>query len=392
MSALVLDAVRSPMGRGRPDGALAGVHPVELLAQVLTALLERTGIDPERVEDVLVGCVTQSSEQSGNVGRMAWLAAGLPEKVPAVTIERKCGSSQQAVQFAAQGVMAGGYDVVIAAGVESMSRVPIGSNRQGADFAGPSVGERYAPGLVPQGVSAELVAQRYGIDRASLDEFAVRSQQRAASAAESGAFRREIAPIRVDGEVLVSDDESIRPGTTLERVAALEPAFRSDELAARFPDLEWAHTAANSSQITDGASALLIVSERFAAEHGLEPRARFRSFYACGDDPLLMLTGPIPATREALARAGLELGQIDHFEVNEAFASVPLAWHAEFPVDDAKLNPRGGAIALGHPLGATGCRLLTTMLHALEDGGGRYGLQAVCEAGGMANALVIERT
>jgi acetyl-CoA acyltransferase len=276
-----------------------------------------------------------------------------------------------------------------------MSRVPIGSNRQGADFAGPSVTERYSPGLVPQGVSAELIAQRWGLGREQLDEFAVRSQQRAADTAESGGFRREIAPIRVpgpEGETLVADDESIRPGTTLERVAQLEPAFQDDELAGRFPDLEWGHTAANSSQITDGASALLIVSESFAARHGLEPRARFRSFFACGDDPLLMLAGPIPATREALARADLALDEIDHFEVNEAFAAVPLAWHAEFPVDESKLNPRGGAIALGHPLGATGCRLLTTMLHALEDGDGRYGLQAVCEAGGMANALVIERT
>jgi len=395
VNAFVVDAVRSPMGRGRPDGALAGVHPVELLAQVLAALVTRTGVDPELVEDVLVGCVTQSSEQSGNVGRMAWLAAGFPEKVPAATIERKCGSGQQAVQFAALGVMAGFYDVVIAAGVESMSRVPIGSNRQGADYVGPSVTERYSPGLVPQGVAAELIAQRWGLDRGQLDEFAVRSQARAAQAAAAGCFRREIAPIRAPGpggEAIVAEDESIRPGTTLERVARLEPAFETEELSARFPDLRWGHTAANSSQITDGASALLIVSEGFATRHGLEPMARFRSFFACGDDPLLMLAGPIPATHEALRRADLGLDDIDHFEVNEAFASVPLAWHAEFPVDGDRLNPRGGAIALGHPLGATGCRLLTTMLHALQDGRGRYGLQAVCEAGGMANALVIERT
>ncbi|MBS1886554.1 MAG: thiolase family protein [Actinobacteria bacterium] len=389
--ALIVGAVRSPIGRGREGGELAAVHPVELLAQVLAGLLERTGIDPAAVEDLLVGCVTQSSEQSGNVGRMAWLAAGYPEAVPSVTIERKCGSGQQAVQFAAQGIMAGSYDLVIAAGVESMSRVPIGSNRQGADFHGPSVTERYAPGLVPQGVSAELIAQRWGFDRGRLDEFSVRSQQRAAAAAASGAFDREIVPIAVPGGETVSADGTIRPDTSLEGVAKLRPSFRTEEMAARFPGLEWSITPASSSQLADGASAILLASESKARELGLAPRARFRGFYACGDDPVLMLTGPIPATREVLARSGLALADIDQFEVNEAFAPVPLAWQAEFGVEDELLNPRGGAIALGHPLGATGARLLTSLLHSLEDNGGRYGLQAVCEAGGMANALIVER-
>jgi acetyl-CoA acetyltransferase family protein len=390
VSAVVADAVRSPMGRAKPDGALAALHPVDLLAQVLGALVQRNGLDPALVEDVIVGCVTQSSEQSGNVGRMAWLAAGLPESVPSVTVERKCGSGLQAIQFAAQGVMAGGYDVVIAAGVESMSRVPIGSNRQGADFHGPLVTERYAPGLVPQGVSAELIADRWGLSREALDAFSVRSHLRAAAAAEGGAFAREIVPITTPAGV-VDVDETIRPGSTVESAATLKASFGTDDMRARFPDLDWRVTPASSSQLTDGASAVLIVSERKAAELGLNARARFRAFHACGDDPLMMLTGPIPATRDVLRKADMSLGEIDHFEVNEAFASVPMAWAQELGADDDKLNPRGGAIALGHPLGATGCRLLTTMLHALEDNDQRFGLQAVCEAGGMANAMVLER-
>lgn len=390
--AVVIEAVRSPMGRAREGGALASLHPVDLLGQVLSALVDRTGIDPAEVDDVLVGCVTQSSEQAGNVGRMAWLAAGFPEHVPSVTIERKCGSGQQAIQFAAQGVMAGSYDLVIAAGVESMSRVPIGSNRQGADIHGPSVAARYAPGLVPQGVSAELIAQRWGMDRAQLDDYSARSQQRAAQAAADGAFDREIVPIAVPtAKEPVVADETIRPGTTAESIARLRPSFRTDELAERFPELDWSLTPASSSQLTDGASAVLVMSERKARELGLTPRARFAAFYVCGDDPLLMLTGPIPATHRILERSGLTLEQMDHVEVNEAFASVPLAWQKEFEADPGRLNPRGGAIALGHPLGATGCRLLTTMLHALEDNDLHYGLQTLCEAGGMANALVLER-
>ncbi|MFH5210089.1 thiolase family protein [Antrihabitans sp. NCIMB 15449] len=388
--ALVIDAVRSPMGRGRPGGSLADVHPVELLAQVVSALVERSGVDPSDVDDLLVGCVTQSSEQSGNVGRMAWLAAGLPEHVPSVTIERKCGSGQQAVQFAAQGVMAGSYDIVIAAGVESMSRVAIGSNRQGADSYGPSVQQRYSPGLLPQGVAAELVAQRWGIDRTQLDEFAARSHGLAHAADSSGAFEREIVPIHTPGRV-VKRDETIRPGTNVDSLRELRPAFRTDEYAERFPELDWQLTAASSSQLTDGASAVLIASERAAERMGWQARARFRGFYACGDDPPLMLTAPIAATRKILQRTGSRVEEIDHFEINEAFASVPLAWQLDLGADGARLNPRGGAIALGHPLGATGCRLLTTMLHAMEDADHRLGLQAVCEAGGMANALVLER-
>ena len=388
--ALVIDAVRSPMGRGRPGGALADLHPVELLAQVISALVERSGVDPGDVEDLVVGCVTQSSEQSGNIGRMAWLAAGLPEHVPSVTIERKCGSGQQAVQFAAQGVLAGSYDIVIAAGVESMSRVPMGSNRQGADVYGPSVQDRYAPGLVPQGVAAELVAQRWGIGRRQLDEFAARSHELAATADASGAFSREIVPIRTPSRI-VERDETIRPQTNADTIGSLRPSFRTDELAERFPELDWQITPANSSQLTDGASAVLIASERAAERMGWKVRARFRGFYACGDDPLLMLTAPIAATREILKRTDSSIDQIDHFEVNEAFASVPLAWQIELGADSERLNPRGGAIALGHPLGATGCRLLTTMLHAMEDADHRLGLQTVCEAGGMANALVLER-
>lgn len=391
--AVVVEAVRSPIGRGRDGGALAALHPVDLLAQVLAALVERTGIDPGEVDDLLVGCVTQSSEQSGNVGRMAWLAAGFPEHVPSVTIERKCGSGQQAVQFAAQGVASGAYDLAIAAGVESMSRVPIGSNRMGADVHGPSVTARYAPGLIPQGVSAELIAHRWGFDRDALDAFSAASQQRAAATAAAGGFDREIVPIAVPGaDALVTADETIRPGTTAEGIGRLRPAFRTDELAARFPELDWRLTPASSSQLSDGASAVLIASERAAARLGLADRARFRGFHACGDDPVLMLTGPIAATRTILKRTGIGLGELDRYEVNEAFASVPLAWQAELEADPAKLNPRGGAIALGHPLGATGVRLLTTMLHALEDDGGRLGLQAVCEAGGMANALILERS
>jgi acetyl-CoA acetyltransferase family protein len=389
-AALVIDAVRSPMGRGRPGGDLAELHPVELLAQVISALVERSGVDPGHVEDLLVGCVTQSSEQSGNIGRMAWLAAGLPEHVPSVTIERKCGSGQQAVQFAAQGVMAGSYDIVIAAGVESMSRVPMGSNRAGADVYGPSVHERYAPGLLPQGVAAELVAQRWGIGRTQLDEFAARSHELAHAADSTGAFSREIVPIRVADRV-VERDETIRPSTSADSIGSLRPSFRTDVYAERFPELDWQITPANSSQLTDGASAVLIASERAAERMGWKRRARFRGFYACGDDPLLMLTAPIAATREILKRTDSSIDQIDHFEVNEAFASVPLAWQLELGANSERLNPRGGAIALGHPLGETGCRLLTTMLHAMEDADHRLGLQTVCEAGGMANALVLER-
>jgi acetyl-CoA acyltransferase len=392
-SAVIIDAVRSPLGRGKgpkdgkPGGALSPLHPAELLGQVMRQLVDRSGIDPELVDDVITGCVSQVGEQSGPVGRWAWLAAGLPESVPSVTVHRACGSSQQAADFGAQGVMAGVYDIVIASGVESMSRIPMGAARIGQDPFGPSVAERYAPGLVPQGISAELIAARYGFDRTALDEFSARSHELALSSDASG----EIVPVVLPDGTVVSTDETPRPGTTVEGLRQLKPAFYSDEMAQRFPQIGWHVTPGNSSQLTDGASAVLIMSEERAAQLGLTPRARFHSFGLAGDDPINMLTGPIPATEKVLKRSGLSIDDIDHYEVNEAFASVPLAWAQHFGVDQARLNPRGGAIALGHPLGASGARLLTTMLNSLEATGGRYGLQTMCEAGGMANATVIER-
>ncbi|MFB8388264.1 thiolase family protein [Microbacterium sp. NPDC055910] len=383
---VIVDAVRTPIARGKAGGALSGVHPVDLLAQTLQHLVERNGLDPATVDDVLIGCVSQTGEQSATPGRMAWLAAGYPAHVPAATIDRKCGSSQQAVSFAAQAILADHADIIIAGGVESMSRVPMGSARAGADPYGQGIAERYAPGLTSQGVSAELVAEKWGISREEMDALALSSHQRAAATD----FSREIVPVMTpDG--LVTHDSTVRADTTLERLATLDTVFRTDDLAARFPDVAWGVTAGNSSQITDGASALLIMSAERAAAHGRIPRARVHTVTAVGDDPLLMLTAPIPATHLVLRRAGLTIDDIDHIEINEAFASVPLAWMREFDVDPAKVNPRGGAIALGHPLGASGARIMTTMLHALEDTGGRYGLQLMCEAGGMANATIIER-
>ncbi len=384
--AVIVDAIRTPVGRGRSGGALAEVHPNDLLAVVLSALLSRNGVDPAEVDDVIIGCVSQVGEQSAGVGRMAWLACGFPEHVPSTTIDRKCGSSQQAVHFAAQGVMAGAYDIVIAGGVESMSRVPMGNSRGDADPFGAGVRDRYAPGLVGQGVSAELVAARWGLTRAAMDRYAAESHRRAAL----GSFAAEIVPVQV-GNVLVETDETIRPATTAEKLAELKPAFESAAYCARFPEISWSVTAGNASQISDGAAALLIMGEDTAARLGCRPRARFAGFDVVGDDPLLMLTAPIPATRRVLKKAGMDAGDIDHFEVNEAFSCVPLAWRKEFRVDDARLNPCGGAVALGHPLGASGARLMTTMLNALERSSGRYGLQTMCEAGGMANATIIER-
>ncbi len=395
-SAVIVDAVRSPVGRGKPGGALSSLHAVELLGQVFRALMDRNDVDPATVDDVIVGCVSQAADQAGTPGRWAWLAAGLPEHVPAVTIDRRCGSSQQAAHFGAQGIIAGAYDVVVVGGIESMSRVPMGSARMGVDPYGPSSHSRYAPGLVPQGVSAELVAAKWGFTREQLDAYAARSHARAAAAAASGAFDGEIIPITGEGEgeggaPVVRTDETIRPGTTVERLGQLAPSFRSPQLSQRFPQIDWHITAGNSSPLSDGASALLIMSEERASALGLRVRARFHAFAVASDDPIMMLTGPIPATEKVLARSGLRLDQIDHYEVNEAFASVPLAWQAEFGADGERLNPRGGAIALGHPLGASGARLMTTMLYALEATGGRYGLQTMCEAGGMANATIIER-
>ena len=388
--AVIVDAVRSPMGRGKQGGALSTVHAVDLLAAVLTGLVERTGIDPGTVDDVMVGCVGQAGEHSATPGRQAWLAAGYPVHVPSVTIERKCGSGQQALEFAVQSIVAGANDIVIAAGLESMSRVPMGSARMGADPHGPGVRSRF-PDLVPQGVSAELVADKWGLTRAQLDEYSARSHERAAATAAAGGFDDEIVPVTTPEGTVVSVDESIRPGTTVEKLGTLKAAFGTDEMHERFPSIDWKVTAGNSSQITDGASALLVMSAERAAALGLRPRARIVASSVVGDDPVLMLTGPIPATAKALARAGMTIDQIDAVEVNEAFASVPLAWQAEFGVDETKLNPRGGAIALGHPLGASGARLMTTLLNHLEQTGGRYGLLTMCEAGGMANATIVER-
>jgi acetyl-CoA acyltransferase len=387
-TAVIAEAVRTPSGKGKRGGALSGVHPVDLLATAIEALITRTGLDPALVEDVIAGCAQQVGEQSGNIARNASLAAGLPESVPATTINRQCGSSQQAATFAAQGVMAGGYDIVIAAGVESMSAVPLGSSRPTS--LGQRNAARYPGGLVHQGISAELVAARWKLDRDQLDAYSAESHRRAAATAAAGGFAGEIVPVPTQAGP-ASADETVRAGTTASALAALRPSFRTDEMAARFPEIGWEITPGNSSPLTDGASAVLIMSQDAARRLGLRPRARFHAFSVVGDDPLMMLTGPIPATHKVLARSGLSLDDIDAYEVNEAFAPVPLAWAAEFGADPARLNPRGGAIALGHPLGSSGTRLLTTLLNHLEQTGGRYGLQAMCEAGGMANATIIER-
>lgn len=392
-SAVIVEAVRTGTGKGKPGGGLSGVHAVELLRQTLQGLVGRAGIDPGLVEDVMIGCVSQSGEQAACPGRIAWLAAGYPSHVPATTIDRRCGSSQQAVHFAAQAIMSGFHDIVIAGGVESMSRVPMGSARGDADVFGPSVRARYAPGLTSQGTAAELVAAKWRIDREEMDAYAVESHARAALARSSGHFAREIVPVDLmDGSGATFDtDETIREGTTVERLAGLPTVFRNDADAERFPQISWGVTPGNSSQLADGGSALLVTSESAAARLGLRPRARIVSMSVVGDDPLLMLTGPIAATRMALERAGLTIDDIDAAEVNEAFASVPLAWQRELGLPAEKLNPRGGAIALGHPLGASGTRLLTTLLNHLESTGGRYGLQTMCEGSGMANATIIER-
>ncbi|MBI4932576.1 MAG: thiolase family protein [Actinobacteria bacterium] len=385
-TAVIVDAVRTPLGRR--NGKLKDWHPVDLSAETLKALQTRTKIDPGIIDDVVMGCVMQVGEQAFNVGRNAVLAAGWPDSVPGTTIDRQCGSSQQAAHFAAQGVMAGAYDIVVAAGVEVMTRVPMGSAMADGKFGfpfGPAVSARYAPegGLVPQGISAELIADKWGITRDDMDQFGVRSQQYARRATEEGRFQGQIVPVLgADGEYMTVD-EGLRD-TTMESLGALKPAFRTEEEGGRV-------TAGNSSQITDGASAMLIMSEEKARRLGLRPRARFVSFAVAGDDPRLMLTAPIPATVKALAKAGLTMDDIDLVEINEAFASVVLAWEKELHPDMDKVNVNGGAIALGHPLGASGARLMTSLLNELERTGGRYGLQTMCEGGGMANATIIER-
>ncbi|MFD1934431.1 thiolase family protein [Nonomuraea mangrovi] len=381
--AVIVQAVRTPIGKGKPTGALAHVHPVELLAHTLRALVERSGVDPALVDDVIGGCVDQVGEQAMNTTRYAWLSAGFPDEVPAVTVDRQCGSSQQAVHFAAQGVMSGAYDLVVACGVESMSRVPMWSNvPQGADPFGPGVAARFPEGLVPQGISAELIAAKWGLTREAMDAFSMDSHRKAAAADLSA----EIAPI--DG---YDRDESVRPGTTMEVLAGLKPAFADPGYAERFPQINWSVTAGNASPTNDGAAALLIASGETAARLGLRPLARLHSFTVTGSDPLLMLTGVIPATEKVLRKAGLSLSDIDLFEVNEAFASVVLAWLQETGADPAKVNVNGGAIALGHPLGASGARIMTTLVHAMRQRGSRYALQTMCEAGGLANATVLER-
>ncbi|MFT4397741.1 thiolase family protein [Gordonia lacunae] len=393
--AVIVDVVRLASGKGKPGGALSETKPVELLAHVLRSLVERNDIDPALVDDVIGGCVGQAGEQALNISRTALLSAGFPESVPATTVDRQCGSSQQAAHFAAQGIIAGAYDVVIAAGVESMSRVPMGFTTAGRSPYGPSIAARYPDGLVGQGISAELVAAKWKFDREALDAFAARSHQRAAAAAAEGFFDREILPIDVadaDGTTSThKTDETVRATTTPEGLSGLKPSFYTEDFATRFPEINWHITPGNSSPLTDGASGALIMSDVMASKLGLTPRARFHSFSVAGDDPIFMLTAPIPATHKILARSGLSIDDIDAYEVNEAFASVPMAWAHEFGADPARLNPRGGAIALGHALGSSGTRLLGTLVNHLEATGGRYGLQTMCEGAGMANATIIER-
>ncbi len=383
--AVIVDAIRTP--GGKRNGKLKDWHPVDLAAHVLKALQARNDLDPALVDDVVMGCVMQVGQQSLNIGRNAVLAAGWPESVPATTVDRQCGSSQQALHFAAQGVMAGAYDIVVAAGVEVMTRTPMGSSvvkELGFPFP-KSMFDRYPEtGLPPQGIGAEMIADEYGLTREDLDAFGAESQQRAARATDEGRFDNEIVPvpIEVDGKTeMLTRDEGIREGTTVETLANLKPAFKEDGKI----------TAGNSSQITDGASAVLVMSAEKAAELGLRPRARFHSFAVVGTDPVTMLKGPIPATTKIMQRSGLSLDDIDLFEVNEAFASVVLAWQKEHNTDLAKTNVNGGAIALGHPLGSSGTKLMATLLNELERTGGRYGLQTMCEGGGLANATIIER-
>lgn len=371
--AVIVGAVRTPVGRR--NGGLAQVHPADLSAVVLRALAERTGIDPVDVEDVMWGCVSQVGEQSWNVGRNAVLAAGWPESVPATTMDRQCGSSQQALHFAAATVLSGQADLVVAGGVESMSRVPMGSSAAGADPYGAAVAERYGGVAFNQGVGAEMMAARWGLSRRQLDEYALASHAAAAKAQDAGEFDAEVVAV---GDV--ARDEGIRRDTTVEKLGALKTPFQADGVV----------TAGSASQISDGAAALAVTTSRWAAAHGLRPLARVHTAVVAAADPVIMLTAPLPATAKALAKAGLALGDIGVYEVNEAFAPVPLAWLAETGGDPARLNPRGGAIALGHPLGASGARIMTTMIHHMRQSGVRYGLQTMCEGGGMANATVLE--
>jgi len=385
--AVIVGAVRTPVGRR--NGGLAGTHPVDLSAHALRALAERLALDPADVDDVVWGCVSQVGDQSWNVARGAVLAAGWPESVPGTTLDRQCGSSQQALHFAAAAVIAGQCDLVVAGGVESMSRVPMGASVGDGNAFGDLVRARYrdrdgfaADDAVPfsQGVGAEMIAERWGFDRRRLDEFALASHEKAAAAQDAGAFDAEIAPVATADGGKIVQDEGVRRDTTLEKLGALKTPFRADGVV----------TAGSASQISDGAAALAVTTSEWAARHGLRPIARVHTAVVAADDPVVMLTAPIPATAKALRKAGLGIEEIGVYEVNEAFAPVPLAWLVETEADPARLNPRGGAIALGHPLGGSGARIMTTMLHHMRDNGLRYGLQTMCEGGGMANATVVE--
>jgi acetyl-CoA acyltransferase len=382
--AVIVDAVRTPLGRR--DGMLKGWHPVDLLGHTLSGLVARNKLDPATIDDVIAGCVMQVGEQSLNIARNAVLAAGFPESVPGTTVDRQCGSSQQAIHFAAQGVLASSYDITIACGVESMSRVPMGAaatSGPGKPF-GPAMLKRYNNSPFNQGISAEMLAERWKLTRECLDQYSLESHRRAAHATDQGWFAREILPVPVqteNGTIEAVRDEGIRTGTTLEKMASLKPAFKPDGVV----------TAGNSSQITDGAAAVLIMERSIAERMGLRPLARFVAFALAAEDPVLMLAAPMPATRRVLEKANLKLQDMDRIEINEAFASVVLAWQRDTGADLARVNVKGGAIALGHPLGASGARLMTTLVHELERTRSRYGLQTMCEGGGMANATIIER-
>jgi len=377
--AVIVAAVRTAVGKR--NGALSGVHPVDLSAQVLRALTERSGIDPALVDDVVWGCVSQFGEQTFDIARNAVLAAGWPLSVPGVTVDRQCGSSQQSVHFAAAGLVSGQYDVVVAGGVESMSRVPMGSSMGTANPSGSGLTTLFK-GVPPnQGIGAEMIAERWGLSRTQLDEFSLASHEKAAAAIDEGRFTAQITPVKLDDGTIVDTDEGVRRGSTLEALSQLKPAFKKPDGVIH---------AGNSSQISDGSAALLMTTSDKARELGLTPVARVHTAVLAADDPVIMLTAPIPATRKALRKSGLRIDEIGAFEVNEAFAPVPLAWLAEIGADPKALNPNGGAIALGHPLGASGARIMTTLVHHMRDNGIRYGLQTMCEGGGQANATILE--
>jgi acetyl-CoA acyltransferase len=377
--AVIVEAVRTPVGKR--NGGLSGVHPVELSAHVLRSLAERSGIDPTVVDDVVWGCVSQVGEQTLDIARTSVLAAGWPETVTGVTVDRQCGSGQQAVHFAAAGLIAGQYDVVVAGGVESMSRVPMGSSVAGKNPLGPSFLERYNGVFPNQGIGAEMVAEQWGLSRQQLDEFSLGSHEKAAAAQDEGRFEGQISPVPLPDGTKVSADEGVRRGGSVETLGTLKTVFKPEGGTI---------TAGNSSQISDGSAALLMTTSEKAAELGLRPIARIHTAVLAGADPIIMLTAPIPATRKALDKSGLSVDQIGAFEVNEAFAPVPLAWQHDIGADPKALNPNGGAIALGHPLGGSGARIMTTLVHHMKDNGIRYGLQTMCEGGGQANATILE--